>query len=324
MQQLTLGWTLICLIVIGLAASLTAWAASAPIPALAIGAVTGKAPIDRPGWKLVWSDEFDVPGLPDPKKWTYEEGKVRNGEAQYYTKARPENCRIEGGMLILEARKEPFTGARGSGDYTSASIETKGLGSWQYGRLEMRAKLPQGLGVWPAFWTLGVKGGWAVRCPCDLLPQVMVVADVILHVEAGTRLRDQVAHHGFSKPSWRGEWAGCGEENARKRLVNRPKEFDADRRVRRAPNEADLECPVCLGKPDEGARGTRVDVLKATTVLGPDAAQVGEEHVSGCAVEEARDGRVVNLSELPRVVSGYVVGVTLAHDVLHRLQRSAG
>jgi len=169
MQQLTLGWTLICLIAIGLAASLTAWAASAPIPALAIGAVTGKAPIDRPGWKLVWSDEFDVPGLPDPKKWTYEEGKVRNGEAQYYTKARPENCRIEGGMLILEARKEPFTGARGSGDYTSASIETKGLGSWQYGRLEMRARLPQGLGVWPAFWTLGVKDGWPACGEIDIM-----------------------------------------------------------------------------------------------------------------------------------------------------------
>jgi hypothetical protein len=125
MQQLTRGWTLIGLIVIGLAASLTVWAARATDPP--VGATAGKMPTDRPGWKLVWSDEFGVPALPDPKKWTYEEGKVRNGEAQYYTKARPENCRIEGGMLILEARKEPFTGARGSGDYTSASIETKGL-----------------------------------------------------------------------------------------------------------------------------------------------------------------------------------------------------
>src|SRR5690242_3267768 len=59
-------------------------------------------------WKLVWSDDFDKPGLPDPAKWNYEEGFIRNNEAQYYTKARPENARIENGLLVIEALKEQF------------------------------------------------------------------------------------------------------------------------------------------------------------------------------------------------------------------------
>src|SRR5207302_3388306 len=59
-------------------------------------------------WKLVWSDEFDKAGLPDATKWDYESGFIRNNEAQYYTRARPENARVENGMLIIEARKEHF------------------------------------------------------------------------------------------------------------------------------------------------------------------------------------------------------------------------
>lgn len=174
MHQLNLGWTLVGVVVIGLAVSLTAWAARtaglAIPPRPAARAADAKTPPDRPGWQLVWSDEFDGANpLPDPRKWVYEEGKVRNNEAQYYTKARAENCRIERGMLVIEARKEPFTGPRGRGDYTSASIETKGLGSWQYGRLEMRARLPQGRGVWPAFWTLGDKGGWPACGEIDIM-----------------------------------------------------------------------------------------------------------------------------------------------------------
>ena len=59
-------------------------------------------------WKLAWSDEFDKPGLPDAAKWGYETGFVRNHEAQYYTRDRQENARVENGMLIIEARKEQF------------------------------------------------------------------------------------------------------------------------------------------------------------------------------------------------------------------------
>ena len=115
------------------------------------------------GWELVWSDEFNYQGPPDPTKWSYEEGYLRNHEAQFYTRARPENARVENGLLILEARKEHFPipgdapNARGQkfAEYTSASLNTLGKFDFLNGRLEMRAKLPRGKGVWPAFWTLG-------------------------------------------------------------------------------------------------------------------------------------------------------------------------
>ncbi len=114
-------------------------------------------PLHAAGWRLVWSDEFDKSGPPDAAKWTYEEGKLRNHEAQYYTNARPENARVEGGMLVIEGRKEPFSSPDGKhhAAYTSASLTTEGLAAWTYGRVEVRAKLPEGRGVWPAIWMLG-------------------------------------------------------------------------------------------------------------------------------------------------------------------------
>jgi beta-glucanase (GH16 family) len=120
-------------------------------------------------WKLVWSDEFEKPGLPDPAKWDYETGFVRNRELQYYTRERKENARVEDGVLIIEARKEtmkntthdPARAERGgalnreTADYTSASLITRGKAAWTHGRIEVRAKLPAGRGTWPAIWTLG-------------------------------------------------------------------------------------------------------------------------------------------------------------------------
>lgn len=120
-------------------------------------------------WKLVWSDEFEKPGSPDPAKWDYETGFVRNRELQYYTRDRKENARVEKGVLIIEARKEKMKNAaydparpprggalhREIADYTSASLITRGKAAWTYGRIEVRAKLPTGRGTWPAIWTLG-------------------------------------------------------------------------------------------------------------------------------------------------------------------------
>jgi beta-glucanase (GH16 family) len=125
------------------------------------------AQAQSPGWRLVWADEFDYHGLPDPTKWTYEEGLLRNRESQYYTKARWENARVENGDLVIECRKESYTPTNHAPvEYTSASLTTKHTASWLYGRIEVRAKLPQGRGVWPAIWTLGtnvVSVGWP-RC----------------------------------------------------------------------------------------------------------------------------------------------------------------
>lgn len=121
--------------------------------------------------KLIWSEEFDYLGLPDPARWSYEEGFVRNKEEQYYTRQRLENARVENGMLVLEGRHEPgflpnAPAAQPVTNYTSASIHTHGKFEFTYGRIEARAKLPQGKGVWPAVWLLGTnirQIGWP-RC----------------------------------------------------------------------------------------------------------------------------------------------------------------
>ena len=124
-------------------------------------------------WTMVWSDEFNYQGLPDKTKWDYEEGFVRNHEKQYYTRARLENARVEHGMLVIECRKEQFTPKNHAPvDYTAASLVTRNKASWQYGRIEVRAKLPHGQGVWPAIWTLGTnisQVGWPACGENDIM-----------------------------------------------------------------------------------------------------------------------------------------------------------
>src|SRR5688500_18849119 len=85
-------------------------------------------------WRLVWSDEFDTPGLPDPSKWSYEVGGHGwgNNELQFYTEARRENARVEDGRLIVEARREDWQGK----SYTSARLNSRA--GWLYGRIEVR------------------------------------------------------------------------------------------------------------------------------------------------------------------------------------------
>ena len=129
-------------------------------------------------YQLVWADEFSKDGPPDPQYWGYEKGFVRNEEAQWY---QPENAYCKNGLLIIEARKEqkpnPFYEA-GSKDwrkkdkmirYTSASINTSGFKSWQYGRFEMRGRIDISPGLWPAWWTLGIKGHWPANGEIDIM-----------------------------------------------------------------------------------------------------------------------------------------------------------
>lgn len=68
-----------------------------------------KAASNPTEWKLVWHDEFDKDGLPDPTQWDYEEGFVRNEELQYYTVGKKDNARVENGCLVIEAKKRPIT-----------------------------------------------------------------------------------------------------------------------------------------------------------------------------------------------------------------------
>ncbi|MGQ7944303.1 glycoside hydrolase family 16 protein [Flavobacterium sp. WC2509] len=113
--------------------------------------------------KLVWSDEFNKNGLPDKTKWSYDVGSLYNGwgnnELEYYTERQKENARVENGNLIIEARKEKMH----SFEYTSARLVSRGKGDWIYGRIEVRAKLPAGRGIWPAIWMMPTQskyGGW--------------------------------------------------------------------------------------------------------------------------------------------------------------------
>jgi beta-glucanase (GH16 family) len=147
-------------------------------------------------WQLVWADEFDYTGLPDPKKWGYEHGFIRNREAQFYTRARTENARVLSVRLLIEARKERFRNpkfdpaARGRNwnttrafaEYTSASVTTRGTASWRHARVEVRAKLPTGRGMWPAIWMLGAniaKVGWPACGEIDIMENVGYDPDVI-------------------------------------------------------------------------------------------------------------------------------------------------
>jgi len=121
----------------------------------------------------VWGDEFNTPGLPDSTKWGYEIGKIRNAELQYYTSKRMANARIEDTVLVIEARKEKFSGA----DYTSASIISKGIGDWKYGKIEIRAKVPTGKGTWPALWmmpTYSEYGSWPRSGEIDIMEYIGV------------------------------------------------------------------------------------------------------------------------------------------------------
>jgi beta-glucanase (GH16 family) len=170
---------------------------------------------DAADWKLVWSDEFDKPGLPDPARWDYETGFLRNHEKQYYTHARRENARVENGMLVIEARKENYKasgaaptvrssreGSTGKGhadaDYTSASLTTRGKAAWTHARIEVRAKLPSGRGTWPAIWTLGTnigKAGWPACGEIDVMEFVGFEPGVV-HANIHTKKYNHVMHTG--------------------------------------------------------------------------------------------------------------------------------
>jgi beta-glucanase (GH16 family) len=138
-------------------------------------------------WKLVWSDEFDGEGLPGAAKWRYDVGGHGwgNQELQFYTQARTENVRVEGGHLVIEARREKWEGS----DYTSTRLLSKE--DWTYGRFEIRAQLPTGRGTWPALWMLATHDTygpdyWPDNGEIDIMEHVGFNPDVV-HASVHTK-----------------------------------------------------------------------------------------------------------------------------------------
>lgn len=152
-------------------------------------------PSESAGWKMVWSDEFDGDKI-DATKWVFDIDCWGGGndERQCYTDSE-RNASIEDGKLVITARKEASTGsalppymrasaedaeAKATKPFSSARLKTKGRAAWQYGRIDIRAKLPQGQGIWPAIWMLpedNSYGPWATSGEIDILEAVNLGVD---------------------------------------------------------------------------------------------------------------------------------------------------
>jgi len=118
---------------------------------------------------LIWADEFNTPGAPDPAKWGYDlgAGGWGNNELQYYTN-RLDNAVVSGGTLKIVAKRENFSGSA----FTSARLLSRSKFSFKYGKVEIAAKLPVGVGTWPATWMLGdnfLTAGWPACGEIDIM-----------------------------------------------------------------------------------------------------------------------------------------------------------
>jgi beta-glucanase (GH16 family) len=136
-----------------------------------IGDTTGVTPLSSKKMKLIWADDFNIPGKPDSTKWAYDIGNGPNGwgnwELQFYTD-RTDNAVVENGVLKVKAKREPLGGYA----YTSARMVTRGKFEFTYGSVEIRAKLPAEIGTWPAVWMLGKNIssiGWPACGEIDIL-----------------------------------------------------------------------------------------------------------------------------------------------------------
>ncbi len=142
---------------------------------------SSKKTLNKDKWTLTWSDEFNYTGLPDSTKWGYDVGGNGwgNNELEYYTNASLVNASVSDGTLKINAIREN----KGGREYTSARLVTKGKKEVTYGKIEIRAKLPAGIGLWPAIWMLGAdasKVGWPLCGEIDIMEHVGYEKDSVL------------------------------------------------------------------------------------------------------------------------------------------------
>lgn len=135
------------------------------------------------GYKLIWADEFEDGTKPNPSFWSYENGFVRNEELQWYQAG---NANIQDGKLVISGKKESVKNPqyqpesknwkenREFAEYTSASINTNGKFDFQFGILEVKAKIDTSMGMWPAIWTLGIEKGWPSNGEIDVMEYYLV------------------------------------------------------------------------------------------------------------------------------------------------------
>jgi len=135
------------------------------------------------GYELIWAEEFEGGEAPDPSYWSFEEGFKRNNEMQWY---QPDNAKVSDGLLVIEGRREQVKNInfdpsssdwrknREYAEYTSSSINTRGKVEFQYGVVEVRAKIDTASGMWPAIWTLGISRPWPANGEIDIMEFYMV------------------------------------------------------------------------------------------------------------------------------------------------------
>lgn len=178
--------------------------------------------------RLVWREEFDKSGAPDPAAWAFEEGFVRNREMQWY---QPQNATVRDGVLVIEGRRErrpnPWHKADGEkGDwrtartmieYTSACLHSKQ--SWLYGRIQVRARLQAEEGLWPAIWFLGTNReqvGWPACGEIDLLEHYnghvfanfcwLAATPKAPYAQQWNTRKTPIADFVAKSPTWRTDW----------------------------------------------------------------------------------------------------------------------
>lgn len=161
----------------------------------------------QPFSKLVFEDDFEGTGVPDASRWNYEEGYLRNGEMQYYMVEREENCYRKDGFLHIVVLNDSALVDGEVRPVTSASIHTRGIAEWKYGKIEVRAKLPNCLGTWPAVWMMPAGdqyGEWPKSGEIDVMEHVGYEADKIhyaIHSEKYNHTKDNQKRHTVMCPT---------------------------------------------------------------------------------------------------------------------------